>query len=366
MAESNLESNAGDLEEYDLYALYRIIMENSEEWVMMVLSTPICNIPGAPPLPEEVKVHHMKYLLVYVPEILPSSLCVEYRDPNQLEDGDVLVIHSLWMWKTYAIVSSAKEKKVICFATRNQRPVSDMGALFSKTDVHLQEVVLDEVLGTDHGVVEVIVQENPTKTLRNARTALTHGRPWRLFGFNSEHFVTHAATGKAQSPQLDNLLSVQKKAVLSGIVAGLATPESCAILQKCAKYIASTATNKAISGTKAAASQVAKQTVKEATEEVASATAVTATSRLASGAKAGLIGGVVVEGACLAYTGYSSYKKMGKGEITERISMAHGETQCGSRWICGWWSTWSSHWHRHHTSAICGNIHRECGGGSGR
>ena len=279
MAESRAESNACGEEEYVSYKIFR---EYGEEWVMMVLNTPIRNIPSAPPLPEEVKVYHLKYLLVYVPEILPSSLHLEYHGPNQLEDGDVLVIHSLWMWKTYAIVSSAKERKVICFATHNRHPVSDMGALFSKTDVHLREVVLDEVLDTDLGVVEVIVQENPAKTLRNARTALTHGRPWRLFGFNSEHFVTHAATGKAQSPQLNNLLSVGKKAVLSGIMAGLVIPESCTILRKCAKSVAETTTNKVISSSpQAVASQIAKETTKKAANKVASSSTQAAASQVA-------------------------------------------------------------------------------------
>jgi len=221
-------------------------------------------------------------LLVRVEEFLPSPLHLEYHDPDLLKDGDILVIHSLWMWKTYAIVSSAKEKKVICFATCNRRPVSDMGALFSKTDVHLQEVGLDEVLATDHGVVEVIVQENQAKTLQNARAALAHGHPWQLFGFNSEHFVTHAATGKAQSPQLDNLLSVGKKVILSGIMAAVVIPESCTILRKCAKSVAETTTNKVISSSpQAVASQIAKETTKKAANKVASSSTQAAASQAA-------------------------------------------------------------------------------------
>ena len=95
------------------------------------------------------------------------------------------------MWKTYAVVSNAKEKEMICFATRDRRPrpVSDIGALFSTADMVLQEVSLDEVLGPGHRDVEVIQQENRARTLKNARAALADQREWSFFNFNSEHFI---------------------------------------------------------------------------------------------------------------------------------------------------------------------------------
>ena len=145
-----------------------------EEGVMSILKT-----SGAPHLKNFVI--HLTELLVHVPKICPNQLHFKYRDSSQLEDGDVIVISSERMgWKTYAIVSSAKEKKIICFATcdRHPRPVSDIGALCSTADTILQEVGLYEVLDPDHGDVEVIQQENKAKTLQKAKAALADRRQW--------------------------------------------------------------------------------------------------------------------------------------------------------------------------------------------
>lgn len=309
-------------------------------------STPICKILGGSGFTCDVTIGDLWQLLRHAPDIPPSPLHLEYRDLGQLKHGDVVVIHSLYnMWKTYAIVSNAKEKKVICFATPNGRPVYDIVALLSTEDVYLQEVSLDEL---DHGVLEVVQQENHAETLQNARDALAHGSPWRLFDFNSEHFVTRAVTGKAQSSQI----SVHIKAVLSGTIAGLMTPEGFRFLRGLGKAItiakklnvlSSSAldpilqiskkkvTDQVISGsTKAVASQVAKQTAKEATEEVVGATAVTATSKLAKGAKAGLLGGVVVEIVSLTYTGYSSYQKVKNGELSLKDHQRHMVKRIGA------------------------------------
>ena len=270
---------------------------------------------------------HLMELLVHAPKFNPSPLHFEYRNPNQLKDGDVLVIYQEWMWKTYAVVSNAKEKEIICFATRDRhpRPVSDIRALFSTADMVLQEVSLDEVLGPGHGDVEVIQQENRARTLQNARAALADQRQWSFFNFNSEHFIMLVMTGKEESPQLDYLKSVGQKAFFSSIRSCMGVPECAKSLSILVRAVGSCieeevtkkVLNMAIGTSKlATVSYVVKQIGEEATEQMAGVTAKTATGRLASGAKAGLIGAAKTEVLYLAYTGISSGYKWWYDEIS--------------------------------------------------
>ena len=285
--------------------MWVMIMEYGEEKVTKLLNTSICDIPGAPQLPREIRVRHLKRLLRYVPEIFPSSFYLKYHDSHQLRDGDVIVIHSELTWKTYAIVRSAKERKVICFANRDRCPVSDIRALFHGANIRLREVNLNKVLESNPGVIGVFrqkKQEDTLKTLERASTALAEKRRWSFSHFNSEHFVTQAVSGTRQCTQLKTLKSVTIKSLISGAVAGAVAPR---LGGEVGKQVV-----------KETVEEVGKQVAKEATEEVAGATAATATSRLGSGAKAGLIGGAIVEGACLVYTGITSGKKWKSGDMS--------------------------------------------------
>lgn len=258
-------------------------------------------------------------LLVRVEEFLPSPLNLEFRDPNQLEDGDVLVIHTRWMWKTYGIVSSAKEKKVICFVTPDGHPVSDMRALFYTVDIHLQEVSLDEVLAMDHGDVEVVLQQNKAETLQNAWTALASQYSWRFRSFNSEHFVTLAMTGEKQSPQSKHLQSVLRKSFYSGLESCMHVPHCVKVFSRAIPAIATLSKHEA---TKGIISKIFSgyqiSVILDVAKQTGGAIAVSATvvSRLISGAKAGLIGGAIVEGAYLAYNGIFYGYKWWYGEIS--------------------------------------------------
>ena len=146
-----------------------------------------------------------------------------------------------------------------------------------------------------------------------------------FFSFNSEHFVNLAMTGKEQSPQLDYLRSVGQKAIFSTI-------DSCMHVPECAKGL-STLTRAVVSWTEnevikqlvsmslqtkmSYVSHMAKEIGKKATEKATgAATAKTITGRLASGAKAGLIGGARVEGVYFVYTGVSSGYKLWNDEIS--------------------------------------------------
>ena len=320
------------LNDNDLNALWRVIYECGEEWISVALNTPLCNIPFAPPLPSEVKVWHLKYILNIVPDILPSALYIEYRDHSQLEAGDVIVIKCVWGWQTYAMISNTTRgaKRVICFVNHNGQPVSDVEALLGRKPVTLGEVDLEEVVEMEYGPVAIIRQSNKTRALKSARSIL--GRKWKFFKFNSEHFATWALTGDAKCQQLLNLRNRVQCHVLTGALTGLVTKEGCSALRKCAKFVFTQSTKEAaeevVSGTaKAAAKQLTKETAEETVGKVAS---VSIGQKLASGAKAGCIAGAIVEGACLTYSVYGAHKQMKKGEISKSQFRHHVVKQSGA------------------------------------
>ena len=197
-------SESPPLNEADYNALWKVIYEMGEENVNIVLNMPIRDIPYAPPLPPEIKVHHLKHLLTVVPEILPNALYIEYHSHNQLQEGLIVVIFSVWGWQSFAMVSNTMQgtEKMICFVNHNGQPVSDIEALLWGEGVRLGEVSMEEVLGMEYGPVAIIA-------LRNARSIL--GREWSLFHFNSEHFVTWATTGRAKCHQLVNVAAKATK-----------------------------------------------------------------------------------------------------------------------------------------------------------
>lgn len=273
-------------------------------------------------------------LLLEIPQSSFSS-SARQCNPSQLRDGDIIIVHSISAWKTYGIVSSARERKVICFTTHDQCPVSDIGALCSlpSTDIRLREVGLDQLSRMNEDVV-VIPQENTAMTLKNARDTLAdaHEHLWSFHDFNSEHFVTGAMnTEEKQSPQFDTFMSVLMKAIATGALSEL----KCRVLRACSKCVVRkvkeisiiivVATLKVVqvattNGNKVAAISsllLARITAKEVTEEVVEATATSAASRLARGAKAGLWGGTIVEGAFLTGSLYLSHRKMKQGAITK-------------------------------------------------
>ena len=277
-------------------SMSRVVSVMGEEYVECALDIPICDIPDAPPLARNVKVRHLKNLLTVVSEVLPSALYIEYRHHSQLQEGDVVAIRSEWEWQSFAMVSSTMEgaENMICFVNHNGQPVSDMDALLWREGVALGEVVMEDVLGMEYGPVTIIRHENRDLALRNARSAL--GREWNLFCFNSEHFVTWAMTGEAKCQQLVNLE---------------ATPEHCG-----EELISDTVTTG--EAVKSAAKAVAIHLTKETAEEaVSKTTAISVGRQMASGAKAGLFGGVVVEGACLAYSVHGAYQQMQRDEISQ-------------------------------------------------
>lgn len=273
-------------------------------------------------------------LLLEIPQSSFSS-SARQCNPSQLRDGDIIIVHSISAWKTYGIVSSAKERKVICFTTHDQCPVSDIGALCSlpSTDIRLREVGL-EVLRINDEDTRVIPQENPANTLRNARDILANASryPWSFFDLNSEHFVICAMTGERQSPQLEIFKSVLLKAITTGLLSELRSRvlEACSkcVVRKVTKEITIiivVATLKVVQLTAKNPNKIAaisslllaRITTKKVTEEVVEATATSAASRLVRGAKAGLWGGIIVEGAFLTGSLYLSHKKMKQGAITK-------------------------------------------------
>ena len=260
-------------------------------------------------------------------------------------------------------------EKMICFINHNGQPVSDIEALLWRKRVRLGEVGMEDVLGMEYGPVAIIRQKNRAQALCNARSVL--GKKWSLFRFNSEHFVTWATTGEAKCQQLVNVAATAKKAVITGVVTGLTTPEGYRLMKGCADLINSTikktsekaASSMAKTALKEAAEEVisgtAKTALKETAEEVISGTAKTAASQLtketaeeavsktaavglgkkmASAAKAGLVAGVVVETACLAYSVHGAYQQMKNDEISQeqfrhhvvkRTGAAGGSLSCG-------------------------------------
>ena len=336
-----------------------------------ILDTPLCHFPCCSGIPKWVKVRHLVTLLKQVPEILPSPFYLEHRDRNQLRDGDVIFLHQEGSWQSYAIVSSVTSKKAICFANKDKHPMRDTEALLSMVDVRLQEVDLDKVLGSDHGVVGVARQTDREATLTRAKAEV--GRPFQFFCFNSEHFATLAVSGTKKSPQIDNLCSESMKVTVTGIVAEGLNPETSAMFQKCAKFLLgasgpeaakSAASNfasvsaipfaidflsqpikhvpspmmkamlkdpKLMSAIltensllsklawdemgRALVPQMAKQTTRKATEGVASG-AIATSSKVASGLKTTALIGTAVEGACLVYTAGTTYNKYCRNEIS--------------------------------------------------
>ena len=279
-----------------------------------------------------IKVHHLKHLLTVVPQILPSALYIEYHSRSQLQEGDIVAIFSVWGWQSFAMVSSTMHgtEKMICFVNRNGQPVSDIEALLWGEGVRLGEVSMEEVLGMEYGPMAIICQKNRAQALRNARSIL--GREWSLFHFNSEHFVTWATTGRAKCHQLVNVAANAQKAVVTGVMTGLATPESCRVLKSCAKLISGavakeTGEEMASSVTKVAATHLMKETAEEA---VSKTTAIGLGKQMASGAKAGLFGGVVVEGACLAYSVHGAYQQMKNDEISQEQFRHHVVKRTGA------------------------------------
>ena len=286
------------------------------DWVVQQLDTPLSDIPYAPQFDPVIKLYHLMTLLKYVPAILPSALHIEYHSRSQLQEGDIVAIRSMWGWQSYAMVSSMKGAgKMICFVNRNGKPVSDIEALFWKKGVRLGEVSMEKVLGMEYGPVAIIRQKNRDQALHKARSAL--GREWSFFRFNSEHFVTWAMTGEAKCQQLVNAEAMAQKGVITGVIAGLATPEGVRI------------TNKVISN-------ILKETLhthlmkKTAEEAVSKTTAIGIGKKMASGAKAGLFGGAVVEVACLAYSVYGAYQQMKNDEISQEQFLSHMVKQTGA------------------------------------
>lgn len=320
------------LNDNDLNALWRVIYECGEEWISVALNTPLRDIPFAPPLPSEVKVWHLKYILNIVPDILPSALYIEYRNHSQLEAGDIIVIKCVWGWQTYAMVSSTTRgaKRVICFVNHNGQPVSDVEALLGRKRVTLREVDMEEVVEMEYGPVAIIRQSNKTRALKSARNIL--GQKWNFFKFNSEHFATWALTGDAKCQQLLNLRNKVQCHVLTGALTGVVTKEGCSALRKCAKFVFTQSTKEAaeevVSGTaKAAVKQLTKETAEETVGKVAS---VSIGQKLASGAKAGFFASTVVEVACLAYSVHGAHKQMNKGEISKNQFRHHVVQQSGA------------------------------------
>lgn len=300
------------LNDNDLNALWKVVYECGEEWISVALNTPLCNIPFAPPLPSEVKVRHLKYILNIVPAILPSALYIEYRNRSQLEAGDIIVIKCVWGWQTYAMVSNTTQgaKRVICFVNHNGQPVSDVEALLGRKPVTLREVEMEEVLEVEYGPVAIIRQSNKTRALKSARNIL--GREWNFFKFNSEHFATWALTGDAKCQQLLNLRNKVQCHVLTGALTGAVTNEGCSALKKCAKFVFTRST-------------------KEAAEEtVGKVASVSVGQKLASGARAGFVASTFVEVACLAFSVHGAHKQMKKGEISKNQFRHHVVQQSGA------------------------------------
>ena len=98
-----------------------------------------------------------------------------------------------------------------------------------------------------------------------------------------------------------------QKGVMTGVMTGLATPEGVRITNKVISIVKETAEEMASSVTKVAATRLMKETAEEA---VSKTTAISVGKRMASGAKVGLIVGVVVEGTFLAYSVYGAYQQM--------------------------------------------------------
>ena len=290
------------------------------DWVVQQLDIPLSYIPYAPPFHPMIKLYHLKTVLKYVPEILPSALYIEYHSRSQLQEGDVVAIRSVWGWQSFAMVSSTTEgtENMICFVNRNGKPVSDIEALFWKKGVRLGEVSMEKVLGMEYGPVAIIRQENRAQALRNARSAL--GREWSFFRFNSEHFVTWAMTGEAKCQQLVNIKAIAQKGVMTGVMTGLATPEGVRIINTVISSIVS-------SVTKGAATNLMKETAEEA---ISKTTPVSVGKKMASGAKAGLIVGVVVEGTCLVYSVHGAYQQMQNDEISQEQFRHHVVKQMGA------------------------------------
>ena len=297
------------------------------DWVVQQLDIPLSAIPYAPQFHPVIKLYHLTTLLKYVPAILPSALYIEYNSRSQLQDGDIVAIRSVWGWQSYAMVSSMKGAgKMICFVNRNGKPVSDIEALFWKKGVNLGEVSTEKVLGMEFGPVAIIRQKNRDQALRKARSAL--GREWSFFRFNSEHFVTWAMTGEAKCQQLVNVKAMAQKGVMTGVVTGLATPEGVRITNKViSNIVKETGEEAASSVTKVAATHLMKETAEEA---VSKTTAIGIGKKMASGAKAGLFGGTVVEGACLAYSVHGAYQQMQRDEISQEQFRHHVVKQTGA------------------------------------
>ena len=266
-----------------------------------------------------IKLYHLKTLLEYVPAILPSALYIEYRHHSQLQEGDIVAIRSVWGWQSYAMVSSMKGAgMMICFVNRNGKPVSDIEALLWKKGVNLGEVSTEKVLGMEFGPVAIIRQKNRDQALKKARRALD--REWSFFHFDSEHFVTWAMTGEAKCQQIVNAKAMVKKGVLTGSMTRLANKVISNIVKKTGEEMAS-------SVTKGAATHLMKETAEEA---ISKTTAVGLGKKMASGAKAGLFGGAVVEGACLAYSVYGAYHQMKNDEISQEQFRSHMVKQTGA------------------------------------
>ena len=135
-------------------------------------------------------------------------------------------------------------------------------------------------------------------------------------------------TGEAKCQQLDNVKAMAKKGVLTGVMTRLATLDYMRITNKIiSNVVKETGEEAASSFTKGAATHLMKETAEEA---VSKTTVVGLGKKMASGAKAGLFGGVVVEGACLAYSVYGAYHQMQRDEISQEQFRNHMVKQTGA------------------------------------
>ena len=178
------------------------------------------NFPFSPDLPDTVTV---KTFMKHVPEVNPAKHHYTYNQHlDQLQNGDVVVISSSYLWNTFAVVSNTKpgNEKMICFADSNNIPVTDIEALWKNAEVTLKEVDIELMT---HKRFTIVKQDDESrfKTLMRAHDLRQKQRRWSFLEFNSEHFATHALTDKGESHQLANLKTHIKKSICEAFDVGL-------------------------------------------------------------------------------------------------------------------------------------------------
>ena len=147
----------------------------------------------------------------------------EIHDWQDLKEGDIVASVSD-LWWTFKIVSNATERKVICFCKKKGNsfePVTDLQAVTVRSKVTLHETQCEK----DARVYKVQLPKihDGEEILKRAQRMVTDRKKWAFGSFNSEHFVTYAATKEATSYQLREL---SKVIVKSGCIGGVATTSS--------------------------------------------------------------------------------------------------------------------------------------------